>query len=127
MMIFLLCFPFIKTKMEKHGKILWHFSISSLLAAFCICFVASDFAIINRYLTDYLYLISLPVIFIIICLYEIFRKAGLEKSIQGFLLICGLIQLGLFTALSFSGEDNWFQTINPLYYDKLRYAMSPWL
>ena len=126
-MTFLFIFPVMRERILNHGKSLMIFCITCLIAGLSMSIVASDFAVANRYLTDYLYLAALPSIISLFCFYEKTKTAEMEKLSQSVILVCMIVGLGLCTALSFTGEENWFQSINPLYYEKLRYWTSPWL
>ena len=124
---FLFIFPVFAKRIKKHSCELFWFCITSLTAAVGISIIASDFAITNRYLTDYLYLAVLPAVFVMFCFYEKLDTSGAAKVIQSEILICSIIGVCLFAVLSLTGEEDWLQKINPLYYDKLRYWTSPWL
>ena len=126
-MAFLVFLPVMRKQMENHSSILFRFCISCLVTGIAISIVSADFAITNRYLTDYLYLASLPAVFCLFCIYERFESGHLERAAQLGVVICAVIGISLFIVLSLTGEENWFQRINPLYYDKLRYWTSPWL
>ncbi len=124
---FLILLPVVRKRLKSHGGILFWFCISCLITCLAISIVDSDFAITNRYLTDYLYLAALPAIFSSFCVYERFEEGKVEKAVQSGILVSAVAGICLFAALGLTGEENWFQRINPLYYDKLRYWLSPWL
>lgn len=126
-MAFLFIIPAMRKCILNHGKSLMIFCITCLIAGLSMSIIASDFAVANRYLTDYLYLAAIPSIISLFCFYEKTESAGMAKLSQFVILACMTVGLGLCTALSFTGEENWFQSINPLYYEKLRYWTSPWL
>ena len=126
-MTFLMLFPVMRKDMRKHAEFLFPFCVSCLLAAAGICVTASGFAITNRYLTDYLFLAVLPALFVFFCIWQHFKTAGWQKAGAGITLFCAVIGTGLFVSLALTGEEDWFRRIAPLYFEKLRYAFSPWL
>ena len=127
LMLFLFGLPAARKRLRKHGDFLLPFCCACLAAALGICITASGFAIANRYLTDYLYLAALPAVFVLFCVFEKCAEVGWERPAQMAALICGIAGVCLFLTLSLTGENQWFRTINPLYFDRLRYAFSPWL
>ncbi len=103
------------------------FIISCLAAAAGICITASSFAVANRYLTDYLYLAAVPAVLSLFCFCEKCEDVKWQKPGRTAAFVCALIGICLFAAVSLTGEDNWFRQINPLYFERLQYAFSPWL
>lgn len=124
---FLFLLPVLKKRITAHSGFLIRFIIACLIAVLAISIVASDYAITNRYLTDYLYLAALPAVIVLFCFYEKLESSEIVSAGQAVILICAIIGVGLFAVLSLTGEENWLQRINPLYFEKLRYWMSPWL
>ena len=127
LMAFLFLMPLSGKMMRERSSYLRPFCYSCLAAALGICVTASAFAITNRYLTDYMFLAAVPAVFSLFCVMEHLHQHGLEKTGQAFVLICAASGIAFFAVLSLTGEENWFRLINPLYYDKIRYAFSPWL
>ncbi len=126
-MAFLILIPVFRTKLNGKGRFLMPFFISCLAAAAAICITASSFAVVNRYLTDFLYLAAIPAVFSLICFCEKCNTVRWHKLGQTAAFICSAIGICLFAALSLTGEENWFRQINPQYFERLRYAFSPWL
>lgn len=126
-MAFLFLLPAFRKRLSSHGYLMMPFSLSCLAAALGICYTAADFSVANRYLTDYLWLAALPAVFVLLCFFEKCTACHWPEPAQTVVLVCGLIGVVLFAAVSLTGEDHWFSSINPLYFDRLRYAFSPWL
>lgn len=126
-MAFIVLIPVFRRQIRERGQFLMPMLISCLTAAAGICLTASAFAVTNRYLTDYLYLAAVPAVLSLFCFYEKCRSVKWEKLGQAAVFICSAVSICLFLAVSLTGEDNWFQKINPLYFERLRYAFSPWL
>lgn len=114
-------------RLKQHGAALPAFIICCLISAAAICFVASGFCTAQRYLTDYAWLAGIAAVMLLFCLYEKCFESGWTLPAEGFTMFCFLIGLAFFAALALTGEGEWFKIINPLGYDKLRYAYSPWL
>ena len=127
LMLSLFLLPLCWKQMREKGRMLWAFLVSCLSAAAAICAVGAGVAILNRYLTDYMFLAALPAVFVLLCLFERCAGPGARKAVQAAALICAVIGGCLFAAVSLTGEGDWFRQINPLYFDRLRYALSPWL
>ncbi len=126
-MAFLFLIPVFLRRMSQKGWPLVPFIISCLAAAAGICITASSFAVLNRYLTDYLYLAAVPAILSLFCFCEKCEEAKWPKLGRTAAFVCAVIGICLFAAVSLTGEDNWFRQINPLYFERLQYAFSPWL
>ena len=127
LMWFLAMFPAARKRLRQHGNFLFPFCLACLAAALGICVTASAFSIANRYLTDYLYLAGLCAVFVLFCVYEKCTELNWMTPVRAGVLLCGIAGIFLFITLSLTGEGNWFRMINPLYYDRIRYAFSPWL
>ena len=126
-MLFLFVLPWVRKELKSRDDFLMPFLTACLTAAGGICITSSAFAIFNRYLTDYLFLTALPAVATLFCVSKKLEASELQKVGEILALICAVCGVVLFSALSLTGEDQWFRQINPLYYDKLRYALSPWL
>ncbi len=124
---FLFFLPFFRKRLSGHGRGLTAFCVSCLISAAGICITASDYAIFNRYLTDYLFLIALAAVIALFCIYETCENTALMKPFQTVILISAVIGLAYFAVLAVTGEGNWFNLINPLSYERLKYDLSPWL
>ncbi len=114
-------------RLKRHGAVLPAFIICCLISAAAICFVASGFCTAQRYLTDYAWLTGIAAVMLLFCLYEKCAESGWTLPAECFTMFCFIIGLAFFAALALTGETGWFKLINPLGYDKLRYAYSPWL
>lgn len=124
-LIFLL--PKIFRRLKRHGAVIPAFLICCLISAAAICFTASGFCTAQRYITDYAWLTGIAAVMPLFCLHEKCVEIGWTLPAEGFTMFCFLIGLILFAALAVTGESEWFKLINPLDYDKLRYAYTPWL
>lgn len=126
-MAFLFLFPLVWKDMRKRSAFLFPFCVSCLIAAAGICVTASAFAVTNRYLTDYLFLAVLPALAVLFCLWQHIETVGLQKAGAVVMLFFAAAGIGIFVSLSLTGEEDWFRRIAPLCFEKLRYALSPWL
>ena len=126
-MAFLLLFPVVRKDMKKRADYLFSLGTGCLISASGICITASAFAITNRYLTDYLFLAALPALFTLFCLRQSFEAVKWPKAGEFIILFCGILSVGIFFCLALTGEEDWFRRIAPLYFEKMRYAFSPWL
>ena len=127
LMLFIPFLPAFRKRLRTAGRFVSEFCGVCLAAALGICVISSGFAAVNRYLTDYLWLAVLPAVFGMFCLFEKCASANWEKLAQTAALLCAAAGVCLFVVLSLTGEGGWFSRINPVYYDRLRYAYSPWL
>lgn len=126
-MFFLFLLGAVKKQMMKKDTLLFPFCVSGLAAAVCICITDSAFAITNRYLTDYLFLLSLIAVMVLFCIWESLETEKSRLAAEYAILFAGSVGFALFVCLSLTGEGDWFHLINPACYDKLRYSLSPWL
>lgn len=126
-MLFLIALPVFRQRLRRKGRFIGIFSCSCLLSAGCMLITSSAFAVTNRYLTDWLFLAALPAVFGLFCFFEKCSAVNWPKLAQVAALVCAGCAVCLFIVLSLTGEDGWFRQINPLYYDRIRYAYSPWL
>ncbi len=126
-MAFLILIPVFCRRLNGKSRMLLPFIGSCLAAAAGICITASSFAVANRYLTDYLYLAAIPAVIALFCFCEKCKSVNWHEMGQTSAFICAVISVCLFASVSMMGEDNWFQKINPLYFERLKYAFSPWL
>ena len=101
--------------------------ICCLVSAAAICFTGSGFSTAQRYITDYAWLAGITAVMMLFCLYEWCTESGRTLPVESFTMLCFLVGLAFFAALAVTGKSVWFKLINPLGYDKLRYALSPWL
>ena len=124
-LIFLL--PKAFRRLKRHGAVLPALMICCLISAAAICFTASGFCTAQRYITDYAWLTGIAAVMMLFCLYERCTESGWTLPVESFAMLCFLVGLAFFAALAVTGESVWFKLINPLGYDKLRYALSPWL
>ena len=119
--------PVFRGRLNGKGRMMMPFIGSSLAAAAGICITASSFAVANRYLTDYLYLAAIPAVISLFCFCERCEDVKWGKMGQSAAFFCAVGSVCLFIAVALTGEDNWFRQINPLYFERLKYAFSPWL
>ncbi len=124
-MLFLFTLPVFRKRLKTSG--LFPLFCVCLIAALMICVTASGYAVANRYLTDYLYLLAVPAVFLMFCFYEKCEEKSCQRPAELAVLVCGCFGVCLFLMLSVTGEEDWFRRINPMYFDQLRYALSPWL
>lgn len=124
---FMVLLPAFRKTQTMKSPVLRTFRNSALLSALLLCLISSYFSITCRYLVDFAWLVGLCAVISLFCCYDCFRMKGLETWVQSAALICFGIGLTLFVSLSLTGEETWFQNLNPLYFDQLRYAYSFWL
>lgn len=126
-MLFLLLLPFYHKALRERSRSLSALCISAPLIGILICGTASYFSVTNRYVTDFAWLFALPAVILYFCSGEQAEEKENARLLRGIGLICCVFGCGLCLALSLSGEQDWFRLLNPRFFDKLRYAFSPWL
>ena len=124
-MFFLFLLPVYGKQLKARG--LLTFFCACLTAAMAVCITASGYAVSNRYLTDHLYLLAIPAVFLFFCFCERCGEKNWTRPAETAALVCASAGVILFIMLSLTGEENWFRRINPVYFDQMRYALSPWL
>lgn len=113
-----------RTRLKSKG--LWAFCIFCLLIGVLLCAACSQFSVVTRYIVDFAWLFAFPAVLVLFCLYELFEEKGLKPWAEGAAVFCMITGIAIFAAISVIGEDNWFQKINLVYFEKLVYQFEFW-
>lgn len=124
--IFWLLFLTGKFRKRLQIKGLWTFYILCLMIGFLLCAACSQFSVVTRYMVDFAWLFAIPAILVLFCVQEQFEEKGLKQYAEGAAVVCMTVGIAIFAAISVTGEDNWFQKINPVYFEQLVYQFEFW-
>jgi len=97
-----------------------------LLIGVLLCAACSQFSVVTRYMVDFAWLFAFPAILALFCLYEQFEEKGMKPWAEGAAVVCMAAGIAIFAVISVTGEDNWFQRINPVYFRQLAYQFEFW-
>lgn len=125
-------FPYYRDVKRNRG---WLFSALLIcliiIPLFIAGYVGSSVGTYQRYMMDFSWMVVLAGIMTACLMIEKLRGIHLEKFFQAGLLICLLINIGFFVALSCGEEQlavsNFFEFHNPILFKKIAYALMFWL
>ena len=115
-----------KFRNRLQSKGLWTICIYCLLIGVLLCAACSQFSVVTRYMVDFAWLFAFPAILALFCLYELFEEKGMKPWAEGAAVVCMTAGIAIFAVISVTGEDNWFQRINPVYFRQLAYQFEFW-
>ena len=124
----LLWFLFLMGKFRKslREKGLLTFCIVCIVTGLALCAACSFFSVTTRYLVDFAWLFGLPAVIVLFCCWEHFAEKGMQNWVAGAAVICLAAGIVIFVGLSLTGEGDWFEKINPVYFNRLAYQYEFW-
>ncbi len=115
-----------KFRNKLKEKRLLTFCTVCILTGLALCAACSFFSVTTRYLVDFAWLFGLPAVIVLFCCWEHFAERGMESWVAGAAVVCLVVGTAIFVGLSLTGEGDWFQKINPVYFNRLAYQYEFW-
>lgn len=115
-------FALILNRKRASEKKIFPFVSGAFLSAAALLLTVSFVAILFRYTLDFAWIVGL----VAVCGWFVWRN-GTSVNPDRWFAAAAWVSVLIALALSLNGDQAWFETLNPIQFDRLRYLFSFWL